>query len=127
MRGLGSCRRNGIGAIGVTRKLRAAIVLLLAAIAANAQAQTSGATASQASSQGDAWSLRASAATYVLPDDDDYVQPTFTADRGALHVEARYNYEDRHSVSGFVGWNLHFGETVTFELTPMFGAVAGDT
>jgi len=99
----------------------------VAAISTNAEAQSNAAAASQTASQGDAWSLRASAATYVLPDDDDYVQPTFTADRGALHVEARYNYEDRRSVSGFVGWNLQFGETVTFELTPMFGAVAGDT
>ena len=73
------------------------------------------------------WSLRASGATYFLPDDDDYVQPTVAVDRGPLHVEGRYNYEDRRSVSTFIGWNLEFGQTVTLQLTPMLGAVAGDT
>jgi len=73
------------------------------------------------------WSLRAAGATYFLPDDDDYVQPTVAVNRGPLHVEGRYNYEDRRSVSSFIGWNLEFGQTVTLQLTPMFGAVAGDT
>ena len=74
-----------------------------------------------------AWSLRASAATYVLPNDDDYVQPTVAVDGGRLHVEGRYNYEGRRSVSGFIGVNLEFGQAVTLRLTPMFGAVVGDT
>jgi hypothetical protein len=53
------------------------------------------------------------------------VQPTITADRGALHLEARYNYEDRQSTSAFVGWNLEFGDTVKVDLTPMLGGVFG--
>ena len=52
------------------------------------------------------WSFHAAAATYILPDDDDYVQPTVTADRGRLHFESRYNYEGRDSVSFFAGWNF---------------------
>jgi len=28
--------------------------------------------------------------------------PTMTAERRALHLEVRYNYEDRNSVAGFV-------------------------
>ena len=74
-----------------------------------------------------AWSLRASATVYMPPDEENYVQPTVAADRGALHLEGRYNYEDRNSVSGFAGWNFEFGETVTVQLTPMFGGVVGDT
>lgn len=38
-----------------------------------------------------AWSF--SAYAYSVPDIHDYAQPTFTADRGWLHLEARYNYE----------------------------------
>jgi hypothetical protein len=73
------------------------------------------------------WSVRASAAAYLLPDDDDYLQPTVAADLDALHLEARYNYEDRDSASAFVGWNLAFGTAVTLQLTPMFGIVGGNT
>src|SRR5262249_45372105 len=39
----------------------------------------------------------------------------------------RYNYEDRRSVSGFVGWTFERGTSATLELTPMIGAVAGET
>ena len=74
-----------------------------------------------------AWEVRASAATYFLPDDDNYVQPVVTVDHNRLHLEGRYNYEDRSSVSAFVGWNLAFGTAVTLELTPMIGGVVGDT
>jgi hypothetical protein len=73
------------------------------------------------------WSLRVSGATYIIPDDENYVQPTVAADRKALHLESRYNYEDRRSVSGFVGWNLSFGDTLKLELTPMLGGVTGRT
>ena len=71
------------------------------------------------------WDVRASLATYVLTDEDNYVQPTVAADHGALHLESRYNYEERRSLSAFVGWNARFGDTVKLELTPMIGGVAG--
>ena len=41
-----------------------------------------------------AWSFSAAASTYIVPDDQEYVQPTFSADRDWLHLEARYNYEN---------------------------------
>jgi hypothetical protein len=71
--------------------------------------------------------VRAAAATYVVPDDENYVQPTVTADRGRVHLEGRFNYEDRNSLSGFVGRNFEVGDRLTLELTPMLGGVAGDT
>jgi hypothetical protein len=73
------------------------------------------------------WSFDITALTYVFPNHDNYVQPTITADRGALHLETRYNYEDRNSLSAFIGWNFDFGEKVTLELTPMLGGLVGDT
>jgi len=73
------------------------------------------------------WSILASAAAYFFPDQPNYLQPTITADRGEVHLEARYNYEDRQSTSAFVGWNLGFGETVKVELTPMVGGLFGST
>jgi hypothetical protein len=102
-------------------------VVLSAAIAVDAHAQTAARQTRTTRPGAAGWSMRASAAAYLLPDDEDYIQPTVAADHGALHLEGRYNYEDRRSVSGFVGWNMQFGTIVTLELTPMFGTVAGDT
>jgi len=74
-----------------------------------------------------AWSFSATAQTYVMPDAKNFVQPTITADRGWLHLEARYNYEALDTGSAWFGYNFSGGETVTWELTPMVGGVFGDT
>ena len=47
------------------------------------------------------WSFSGSAYTYFVPDSHEYVQPTFTADRGWLHLETRYNYEDLETGSAW--------------------------
>jgi len=74
-----------------------------------------------------AWSFAASASTYILPDDRDYVQPVLTADRGWLHLGVRYNYEDRETGSVWVGYNFSGGEKLAWEVTPMLGGVVGTT
>jgi hypothetical protein len=74
-----------------------------------------------------AWSCSALAYTYIVPDDANYEQPTFTADREGLHLEARYSYEDRKTGSAWIGYNISVGDAVTFELTPMIGGVFGRT
>jgi hypothetical protein len=112
----------------VGSSVRAALAIVLLVPGPIAFAQTSNGTSPQPSVPSpSAWSFSATADTYVFKNDDDYVQPTVTADRGALHLESRYNYEERHSASGFVGWNLEAGDTVKLELTPMFGGMAGKT
>lgn len=72
------------------------------------------------------WEFSLSAYTYFVPDDHEYVQPTLTADHGALHLEARYNYEALDTGSLFVGCNFSWGEKLTLELTPMIGGVFGE-
>jgi hypothetical protein len=74
-----------------------------------------------------AWSFSISASTYIVPDDQEYVQPTFTADRGWLHLEARYNYENLETGSVWVGYNCSGGEKLEWEFTPMLGGVFGNT
>jgi hypothetical protein len=74
-----------------------------------------------------AWSFSASAATYIVPNDQEYVQPTITADRGWLHLEARYNYENLETGSVWAGYNCSGGEELEWELTPMLGGVFGNT
>jgi hypothetical protein len=56
---------------------------------------------------------------YLLPDDTDYVQPTFIADRGWLHLETRYNSEDLQSGSVWLGYNFSSGEAIEWTSTPM--------
>ena len=75
----------------------------------------------------DAWSFSISASTYVVPDFQEYVQPTFTADRGWLHLEARYNYENLKTGSAWIGYNFGGGEKLEWEFIPMLGGVFGDT
>jgi len=73
------------------------------------------------------WSFSASAYTYIVPHAHEYVQPTFTADRDWLHLEARYNYEDQKTASTWIGCNFAGGEKLAWEFTPMIGGVFGDT
>jgi hypothetical protein len=73
------------------------------------------------------WAFSLAAYWYIVPDDPDSVQPTLTADRDRLHLEARYNYEDLDTASAWVGYNFSGGDTLTFEVTPMLGGVFGTT
>ena len=74
-----------------------------------------------------AWSFSVAATTYIVPDSREYVQPTVTADRGWLHLEARYNYEALETGSAWIGYNFSGGEKLAWEFTPMLGGVFGDT
>ncbi|HAB16083.1 MAG TPA: hypothetical protein DCE44_06505 [Verrucomicrobiales bacterium] len=73
-----------------------------------------------------AWSYSISAYSYFVPDDQDYVQPTVAADRGWLHLEARYNYEALKTGSTWIGYNFSVGDKLTLDFTPMLGGVFGD-
>lgn len=73
------------------------------------------------------WSFSASSYVYFIPMDSDYASATLTADGSRLHLEARYNYEDRETGSLWVGANFGAGENLVFEATPMLGAVFGNT
>ena len=109
--------------------LAMAIALMDGAVFAQAptNAPIAAATTTPPEADDKAWSFSASAYTYVVPDDREYVQPTFTADRGWLHLEARYNYEALDTGSAWVGYNFSGGEKLAWEFTPMIGGVFGDT
>jgi hypothetical protein len=106
-----------------TGRLLAVVVgVLLAGDVARAQTNVPAVPAEDS-----AWSFTAAAYTYILPESDDYVQPTVSANRGRLHLEARYNYENLDTGSAWLGVNFGAGKTVEWELTPMFGGVFGET
>ena len=73
------------------------------------------------------WEYGASLFAYFVPQDRDYVSPVVTADRNAIHLEGRYNYEGIRTGSVFVGWNFETGEKLKVKATPIVGGVFGDT
>lgn len=75
------------------------------------------------------WDLSAQVYAYRVREDRDYLQPTIAADRAGLHLEARYNYEDRDTGSAWIGYNWDSGDDkdVKLEVTPMAGFVFGNT
>jgi len=62
---------------------------------------------------------------YAMRDQPDFGVAVAAINRGALHLEARYNYEVRDAGSLFVGWKFSGGDAVTFEITPILGALFG--
>ena len=97
-------------------------LLLLGVIPQSAGAQSTIQPAQVAS-----WSFSAVAYTYIVPGSRSYVQPTITADREWLHLEARYNYEDLETGSLWVGYNFSIGDKISLNITPMLGGVFGKT
>ena len=72
------------------------------------------------------WSFEADAFYYIMPDEDNTTTLIGTADHKALHVEARYNYEDKNTFSLFGGYNFETGKKLVLDLTPMAGFAAGN-
>jgi hypothetical protein len=62
---------------------------------------------------------------YAMRDQSDFGVGVATLDHGQWHFEARYNYEARNAASAFVGWKFSGGDTVSFEVTPIVGALFG--
>ena len=91
------------------------------------QAPAAPAPAAPTESEEPTWEFNLAGALYVLPDEEDFVQPTLRVDRGLFHFETRYNYEDRDSTSFFAGANFVFGEKLQLTLTPMLGGLVGQT
>jgi hypothetical protein len=100
---------------------------VLAALALTATADAHDAASASTSASAAPWSFGLSGALYLLPDEKDFVQPTFKVDRARLHLETRYNYEDRESVSFFAGASFEMGDEVELTLTPMIGGLVGQT
>jgi hypothetical protein len=71
-----------------------------------------------------AWEFNAHANLYFIPE-DFFILPVFQADKNKLHLEARYNYEDRETFSAWVGYNFQGGKKLEYTITPMLGGVVG--
>ena len=78
-------------------------------------------------SEPQAWEFTVSLSPYIFPSEEGFLLPIVSADRGPLHLEARYNYEARETGSLFVGrtWTWESGQ-LQGEVIPMVGLVVGD-
>jgi hypothetical protein len=116
----------------MTRALMTTVLLIGAAVAQPlfSQApspQANDPSSSSAPAPAKAWEFSVAAFNYVVPDETNYVSPYFKADRDWLHLEARYNYEDQRTGSGWIGYNFQAGNNLVFDITPMVGVVFGRT
>lgn len=62
---------------------------------------------------------------YAMRDEPNFAVGVTTLDHGSWHLEGRYNYEAHNAGSAFIGWKFKGGEDITFEVTPMVGALFG--
>jgi hypothetical protein len=58
---------------------------------------------------------------------DDFVVPIASMDRGALHLEGRWQYEDFQTFSAWAGWRFATGTSLFLDVVPMAGVLAGRT
>jgi len=72
------------------------------------------------------WAISADLNTYFIPD-NTFLLPVIRADKAALHLEARYNYEDFHTFSAWAGYNFSGGKKLQYTITPMLGGVIGNS
>ncbi|MFI5236962.1 MAG: hypothetical protein ACHQLA_03390 [Ignavibacteriales bacterium] len=77
-------------------------------------------------SQSSHWNINPALYFYFIPD-DFFMLPIVRADKDVLHLEARYNYEDRKTISAWIGYNFQTVEELEFTATPMIALVLGRT
>jgi hypothetical protein len=106
----------------MTLRYRVTILTLTMLLGEWAIAQTAPASSNP---NGPSWEYALTVDGYIVPDEDGYASPTLAADRGWVHFEARYNYEDLRTGSLWFGYNFSARKKLTFSMTPMIGGVFG--
>ncbi|HEV8201966.1 MAG TPA: hypothetical protein VGS03_18285 [Candidatus Polarisedimenticolia bacterium] len=105
----------------------AAAAVLLGLALAPVPARAADEAPASPETQEPSWETTLTGNGYLFPGEGDFLLGIAAAEHGPLHLEGRFNYEDRDTVSFFVGWNWSTGKTVELTVTPMLGAAAGDT
>lgn len=63
---------------------------------------------------------------FYFMQDDFIFSPIYGVDKGWLHLEARYNYEDENTFSAWFGYNFSGGNKFKYTITPMAGGLVGN-
>ena len=64
-------------------------------------------------------------ANFYFLKDNFMFTPIYAVDKNWLHLEARYNYEDKNTFSAWFGYNFSGGRKFQYTITPMLGGLAG--
>ncbi len=105
-----------------------ALSMLAAAVATSAFASEDvGNGRAAAPAMKPSWEFAATVFPTIVRGGDNYTSAIVAADRGPLHLEARFNYESVGARSAFVGWTFSGGNEITWELTPLLGGAWGST
>ena len=105
-------------------RIALAFALLLPALACVAQ-EGGAKSLPDASATKPGWDYSATGMYYSFSDQSDFLLAVAIAERGQLHLEARYNYEALDAGSVFAGWKFSGGDKLTYDLTPILGVVFG--
>lgn len=73
------------------------------------------------------WNMEGGVLGFLYTDTIALWNPSFSADHGHLHLEARYQWEDWRTSSVWIGRNFNFGNALSVTFTPMVGGVFGYT
>jgi len=106
-------------------KAAATIAALAAALASTAVSAQEATGRRAAPPEKPSWEFALTAFPTDVRGGDNYTSGIGVADRGPLHLEARYNYESVGARSAFVGWTFSGGDTITWEITPLLGGAWG--
>lgn len=80
----------------------------------------------QSDSASSRWKFSVWAETFIIPGEEDFFNPTLYVRHKNLHLEGRYNYEDRNTASIWAGRRFKFGRDVEFVFVPMAAVVFGN-
>jgi hypothetical protein len=113
--------------MNATRKLGVLAVVVLASVRMLGQGTAGSAPAQSSTTPKNPWAFNLTIDGYLIPNETSYANPTFTATRHWLHLEARYNYENLNTGSLWAGYNFSAGKKLVLNVTPMIGGVFGRT
>ena len=103
------------------------LLSILVAFTSFAQQTTKDSLQTKTDTVSSSWSFAAATYYYILPGEKNTATLLGYADHKSLHLETRYNYEDRNTGSVFGGYMFEAGNKLTVSLTPMIGFVFGNT
>jgi hypothetical protein len=106
-------------------KAAGAVAAFAAALASAAAGAEEGGGRRAAPPDKPSWEFALTAYPTDVRGGDNYTSGIAVADRGPLHLEARYNYESVGARSAFIGWTFSGGEAITWEVTPLLGGAWG--
>jgi hypothetical protein len=76
---------------------------------------------------GSPWEFSGSVYGVDPPGSEAHATAILYGQRGPLHLELRFNYEDIDTAALFTGWTFAGGDEFAFAATPMLGFVGGQT